>query len=51
MKALVILAALVLVVYWLGVAVVALIAGVLLGIGAVVLLLIRFAIRVTDYMD
>jgi hypothetical protein len=50
-KLFLILCGLVLVVYWLGLTVIALLAGVLLGVGIAVLLLIRFALNATDYME
>lgn len=51
MKLFLILLGLVLAVYWLGLTVIALLVGVLLGIGIAVLLLIRFALNATDYME
>lgn len=51
MNLLLILLGLVLAVYWLGLTVIALLVGVLLGVGIAVLLLIRFALNATDYME
>lgn len=51
MNLLLILLGLVLAVYWMGLTVIALLVGVLLGVGIAVLLLIRFALNATDYME